>query len=1033
MELREYQKEIARKIDELYNGIGREERNFVGVKLPTGGGKSFIFMDQLIKFSQKYNEENPPKNCISEVPIKYYAPLNGINLQTQINVAKYIILEEYIKMFKSNNKISEIKNEDIKKAFDILSERMLDKAGKKGKKREQLKERINRAYSRRIKEGKKPEETLRRILTDTLFLINDVEKIVKGEFPNLEFACYQKKEKINPNADTRLVVFDEAHRTGAKEWGKNAKEMMQKLIKAKFLAITATPERDVDGKDPMEEFAILSEYSVSELRKRKYLAADMNLVTTLNQYLVVKPEVVTFDCMLDETIEYDKVKKLLDNLKEKVENDRKKHEERQRKAIKQNKKIPDQTAKEKENYSKYLEVLLNFCNMCKLSGKLDFIKLHLSSDNPKDMELLKFIDKPEFDKNQINLEYLKEKIDEIDDENSEIHKEYKKWKMQKVKIIIEEVLKSRGYLNHGKYVCFTPLSDDTSKTKSIMEEHKKLMEYLLGLSDDDVLITHSNTEVISKKQDEENLKEFMIEREPDSPIQVMVAMKKFDEGLHVDGVVAEFMCRQIDETTNKRGKNGDEDPKTSFLQQLGRCIYSIDPNEEITELPFVFDLACNFMRYNERLNNMFIISDNQKKFRELYHKCIPKKIKPDIETVIDILQVLSENEIDISTIDSKTTWEEFEKNIPQEKLNEILDEIYFLTEMRIKPDYKIGNKLVSARNAFWHIETKNKTSGGIKKYYNASTDKIFKTQTFEKLQRIGFFKDMEKSPDFSKIDRYGFVIGDCANLDEGGFGLNIYTGSRYTAPNEQIGIPGFDINGFSKKGIHVKTAIRYNENFFSYNPKTGEWTNLFTGKDEDLLGFDHSGVRVNFDTDLEFDQYGFNRDGIHRDTHCRYNKEGLSRREIGISKRPEQAFPIRDILMGKYLLNVHEPERSDEIEKKLIEWTVLYRNYGAIKRSNWYKAVIEENYEKKFGKKLSKEVLDRCKECQKSMKLLNEELLEMSQDLDEEIRENSAEISRKEDEKQSALKAKSTSKSQSQSYPQSSSTSGKIDHEVADD
>lgn len=1000
MELRSYQKEIARKIDELYNGIGREERNFVGVKLPTGGGKSFIFMDQLVKFSEKYNEENPPKNCISEVPIKYYAPLNGINLQTQINVAKYIILEEYIKMFKSNNKISEIKNEDIKKAVDMLSERMLDKAEKKGKKREQLKERINIAYSRRIKEGKKPEETLRRILTDALFLINDAEKIVKGEFPNLEFACYQKREKIDPNADTRLVVFDEAHRTGAKEWGKNAKEMMQKFSKAKFLAITATPERDVDGKDPMEEFARISGYNIAELRKRDYLASDMNLVTALLEGLVVKPEVVNFDCLLDETIEYKNVKNQLEKLQEKVEQAEKSLEERQRKAIREGKTIlPEQTKAEKRNYNEYNEVLFNFCLMCKLSGKLDFVKMHLSPDNKEDRELLEFLEKPELTRNYMYLNLLKDKIYEIDDEKTDIHKEYKEWKSKKVKAIIDKTIESRPYLMQGKYLCLTPLSDDAAKTRYMMEEYRELMKGLLGLKDEDVLITHSNTDVISDTQDKNNLKKFMAELSSDDPVQVMIAMKKFDEGLHVDGIIAEFMCRQIDDRATKKKSGADDDPKTAFLQQLGRCIYSIDQNEEITELPVVFDFACNFMRYNEKLHNIFDISDNQRKFKEIYDNLFPKKVKPTPEIVIDILQVLSENNIDVSIIDKETTWAKIEETIPKEKLPQVLDRIYELTDMRIKPEYEIGLNLISTRNAFWRRTEENKKSGGTKKYSNSATEKFFKTQTFEKLQRIGFFKDLEIDRDKKLIDEKGFIVGECAELDGGSYGFNIYSGTKYTPLDERGSIPSVDINGFTKKGVHLNTGIRYNEKFFSYNPETGIWTNLFTGRDEDLLGYDHNGNMVNPNCDKEFDQYGFNRDGIHIDTHCRFNKEGFGRRDAKVSKRPECYFPIRSILKNEFATKLPDQKRKNLIERYLIEWTVLSRSYKAVKKSDWYKAVIVENYEKKEGKVADNDVFAMCKESQESMILLNTELLEILQKLEEEIRENDDTIKTKQDEK----------------------------------
>ena len=1051
MELREYQKIIAQKIDRLFKGIGREERSFVGVKLPTGGGKSFIFMDQLIKFSEEYNKENPPKgDCISEVPVKYYAPLKDILTQTKINVVKYILIDEYVKKVKSEKKINEIGIEDVKSAIDMISERMLDKTGTKGRNREITKKIIDYMYSEKIESGKEPEKILREILTAELYLMTDnIEKLVESEFPNLEFICYQnlkdresreqefKESELseqdlkelglseqNSKKDPVLIVWDEAHKAGAKEWIKKLKYIVKLFKNTKFLAITATPERDVDGIDPIEEFAKLFGYTVSELREKEYLASDMSLVTALNKKLVVKPEVINFDCMLDETIEYQNVKELVDRLRKKVENDSKKLEERQRKAIREGKKnIPEESKSEKNNYTRYLEVLLDFCQMCKLSGKLDFVKAHLSADNPKDMELLNFLNKPELSKNQMYLEYLKEKIDEIDNVEAEIHKEYQEWKSKKVKSIIDEVLQKREYLTHGKYICFVPTSNDANKTKGIMEKYKELMMGLLNLSDEQVLLTHSNTKVISSKQDEENSKRFMMNEESKDSIQVMVAMNKYTEGMHVDGIVAEFMCRQLLNNTSKTKNKEKDDPRITFLQMIGRCIYSIEPNEEITEVPVIFDIACNFMRYNDKLNNIFKLSANQEKFKEIYDKIVPKKTKTDIESVIDILQVLSNNEIDISSIDSKTTWSEFKKNIPKDKLNDVLDGIYYLTDIRITDDYKIGTKLISARKAFWHEETENKVSKGVKKYYNTATDKFFKTQTFEKLQRIGFFKDLEQNRDRTKVNEHGFVTGNCAELDGECQGLNIYSGNRYTLPNQIYGIPSFDVNGFSKRGVNIITSVRYNRYFFSYDPKTGEWTNLFTGKDEDLLGFDHNGNRVNPNCDMEFDQYGFNKDGIHIDTHCMYNKEGMCRKEIEVSERPEGHFPIRDILMGEYLPDVPEPRRSFEIEKKLIEWIVLFNSYSPIKRSEWYKAVIIENYEKKFGKNLSKEVLYRCKEYQESMAIINEEFIEISQDLDDEIRENDSKIERKKDEKQNAKSKRGKRNSEVSKKPQTNQAS----------
>lgn len=550
MELREYQKVIAEEIDKRFKGINREKRRFVGVKLPTGGGKSFLFMDQLIKFFKEYNEENLPKeDCISEVPIRYYAPLLDIIIQTETIVAKYIILEYYIDKFKNDNQISDMNLEDVREAVDVFSERMLNKAGKKGRNRKENKQKIEAAYSKRIEEKKEPEEILRSILEDSLrILLKDISKIVRSEFTNLGFICYQKKEDIDDNLEDeiRLMVLDEVQRLGKDVWAKRIANKIRKNAKCKVLAITATDKRDVDGKEPMEELADLSGYSMKELRERDYLASDMSLVHALENGLVVKPRVISFDCKLDDTYEYEEVVKILNKAEESLERVNQKIIDKQRK----NPSV-GHSRTSIEKYHRYNKLLFNFCKMNKLCGKTEFIKEHLSDSNPKDKELMEFLNKSQFTPNYIILEYLKEKIYEIDDVNTEIHREYDEWKEKKVAEIVKETIentvdsKQKKYLKHGKGICFTPRSKDKKQTKDIMNQNVNMMKRYFGLSDEDVMITHSNNSVISRKDDEENLRKFILGKDENDPIQIMVAMDKFNEGLHVDGVILEFMVRQF--------------------------------------------------------------------------------------------------------------------------------------------------------------------------------------------------------------------------------------------------------------------------------------------------------------------------------------------------------------------------------------------------------------------------------------------------------------------------------------------------------
>lgn len=573
MVLRENQEVIAQKIDDNFR---EKNKRFVGVKLPTGGGKSFLFMDQFEKFMNEYNLENTlSDDIISNVPAIYYTPTNGIVSQTQLNIIRYIILNEYIKKFYKG---------DIKEAIDKIGDRIaiicstdIDKDGN-----EKVNERKYQEYLKKVEDlynqnkiiDRNPEEIIQAIFEEFLPIIeNDYSKIVKKEFPKLEIMCYKNIEDIDISKidkDTRLITFDEAHKTGSANWGKKAEELLEKLRNTKFLSITATPERDVDGFDPMEYFAALSgSYTPSELRNKSYLASDMTLVEALNNGMVTMPEVVTFDCLLDETREYAKIKEILINAQKILNDDYDKHVKKQRK---------NPGAKTSSAYIKheneYNKLLYNFIKICKITGKLDFIKEYFSKGNVN-KDIVDFLNKYK-ESDTLPIQYdifikIKDIIFEIDDEKSDINVEYQKWKMQKVKDIIEREQKIRGYIRNGKHICFSPRTTVSENSKDIMFKYKEKIEDFFDISEEDTLITHGNTEVISARDDKNNLNRFMLSsKNLDSPL-VMIAMDKFNEGLHVDGIVALEMFRQFED--NSVGEK--DEPRITFLQQIGRAIRSI--------------------------------------------------------------------------------------------------------------------------------------------------------------------------------------------------------------------------------------------------------------------------------------------------------------------------------------------------------------------------------------------------------------------------------------------------------------------------
>ena len=123
------------------------------------------------------------------------------------------------------------------------------------------------------------------------------DEIIKEVFPNLTFATYpnitSKSGKKIIKEKYGFIVVDEDHRTGAPEYEKSINELYENQDEnVKVLGITATPTRDVDGKDMAEENARKLGYTEEEIKKRKYLASNMSLESAIKMGYVVNPKVV---------------------------------------------------------------------------------------------------------------------------------------------------------------------------------------------------------------------------------------------------------------------------------------------------------------------------------------------------------------------------------------------------------------------------------------------------------------------------------------------------------------------------------------------------------------------------------------------------------------------------------------------------------------------------------------------------------------------------------------------------------------------
>ena len=123
------------------------------------------------------------------------------------------------------------------------------------------------------------------------------DKIIAELFPNITFETYSgllaKRGKEIIKDQYGMIVLDELHRTGAKEWEGKVNQLLEKQKDdVKVLGITATPTRDMDGRDMAEETAKKLGYTDEEIRKRKHLASNMTLENAIRMGYVVNPKLV---------------------------------------------------------------------------------------------------------------------------------------------------------------------------------------------------------------------------------------------------------------------------------------------------------------------------------------------------------------------------------------------------------------------------------------------------------------------------------------------------------------------------------------------------------------------------------------------------------------------------------------------------------------------------------------------------------------------------------------------------------------------
>ena len=147
------------------------------------------------------------------------------------------------------------------------------------------------------------------------------DEIIAEVFPNITFETYSgllaKRGKDVIKEQYGMIVLDEVHRTGAEKWeGKIDKLLDNQNEDVKILGITATPVRDVDGRDMAGKTAEKLGYTAEEVKQRKHLAANMTLENAIRMGYVVNPKLVYCKYDLISSGKMDELRAKIDDIED---------------------------------------------------------------------------------------------------------------------------------------------------------------------------------------------------------------------------------------------------------------------------------------------------------------------------------------------------------------------------------------------------------------------------------------------------------------------------------------------------------------------------------------------------------------------------------------------------------------------------------------------------------------------------------------------------------------------------------------------
>ena len=436
-------------------------------------------------------------------------------------------------------------------------------------------------------------EQLKRIIAYNyrLSFVEKEEDIVKRVFPNLVLQTYSY---LTAGKDARkiieskydFIVLDELHRTGADEWGNDLNKLLDNQDdNIKVLGITATPERDVDGKDMSEILAKKYGYTDEEILENKHLACNMNLLDAIEKGIIHNPNVINCEYSLLKEGSLDELKYNIENIS---------NEE-----LKDSKLIEYENLRKEVINSDGIEKILK--ENLKVDGKyIVFIPLtknkegkYINTESNKEVTnsqaqvmirsyqnlMSQFIFSGEYlEKNKDILVKINEKIDN----NINLSKEENMYLIKEKENI---QLLTKLHINNMPNALQTMSNDISLKIINYMKWEVLQDGQIASRIREKVADKVENYNMISdnsKKENDKNLANFNSSNS--NKKKFMFVMDMLNEGVHVEKIDGIIWFRVLNENS-----------KILFLQQLGRCISAVC-EENKDRIPTVIDLVNNTIK-----------------------------------------------------------------------------------------------------------------------------------------------------------------------------------------------------------------------------------------------------------------------------------------------------------------------------------------------------------------------------------------------------------------------------------------------------